>query len=413
MNKTSGSWIFEATLRVALAGFVSIAGAAAAQEAAPAGDRGPVARSGWYVAPLLTYMKPDSGRCGMDAGPGISAVLGHRGDFASLELWGQFLTLSHGECNYTLPDDADMDSNREPVTEPAGDTEFNGGGLALVLGPFFEDRILQRFFGIVGFGVIRRTDHPQYQQDDSTIFGDAGLGYLQPFSLFGLETAARLEARYRYDVQQPPHPDEQDPAPQHFYNDIIVNLGLQFALSPKPEEPAPTPEPVAVVEAQETDADVDGVPDSRDKCPDTPIGKQVDATGCEPAAPTIETAKAGDTIILHGVNFETARATLTTNAKTILDQVAEKLVARPELKIEIGGHTDWRGSDLYNQTLSEQRAQSVMAYLTEHGVGAERLTAVGYGEAQPVDTNETSEGLERNRRVELKVLEATAAAPAP
>lgn len=380
-----------------------------AADSTPA-ESGPF-RPGWYVAPMATYMQPDSGRCQVDAGPGAVAALGHRGDFGSLELWGQYLALSHGECSYTVPDGADVDSERDPVVEPAGDVALNGVGLSLLLGPFLEGEVLTRFFGVLGFGMIRREDHPQYAQGDSTLFGDAGLGYLHPLRMFGTEAGLRAEVRYRYDVQQPPHPDDQDPAPPHSYSDVILNLGLQFALSARPEPVPAATEPVAVVAV--ADADGDGVADERDQCPDTAAAVAVDDAGCvaepppsaAPAAPTLETARAGDTIVLHGVNFETARATLTTNAKTLLDGVAAKLNERPALKVEIGGHTDNRGSDAYNQQLSEQRARAVMDYLAAHGVSAERLTAAGYGEALPAAANDTDEGRERNRRVEMKVLE--------
>lgn len=392
-----------------LAALLAASTGAAAADGAPAGTG--AFRPGWYVAPLATYLQPDSGRCAVDAGPGVVAALGHRGDFGAVELWGQYLSLPHGECSYTVPDGADLDSNRDAVTEPAGDVKLNGGGLSLLLGPFFEDSVLARFFGIVGFGVIRREDHPQYTQDDTTIFGDLGLGFLQPFSLLGASASLRAEARYRYDVQQPPHPDDQEPAAPHEYSDLVFNLGLQFALSPAPEPAAPAPEPVAVVAV--ADADGDGIADEQDQCPGTAVGTAVNDTGCvaeatppaPPAEPTLETAQAGDTIVLHGVNFETARATLTTNAKTLLDGVAAQLDQRAQLKLEVGGHTDDRGSDSYNQDLSQRRAQAVVDYLVGQGVAPERLTAVGYGEAQPADTNDTDEGRERNRRVELKVLE--------
>jgi outer membrane protein OmpA-like peptidoglycan-associated protein len=392
-----------------------------AQEAAQAGSPFP---PGWYVAPMATYMKPDSARCNVDSGFGAAAVFGHRGEFGSLELWGQFLSLPHGECSYTVPDsgnppdnpDGDIDADRDAMTEPAGTVKLNGAGIALLVGPFSENRMLSRFFGLIGFGAIRREDHPQYTQGDTTIVGDVGLGYLHPLQLFGAPAGLRFETRYRYDVQQPPHPsaEEQDPPPAHSYQDLIFNLGLQFGLSAPPAQVAEAAAPVTVVPV--ADADGDGIADDQDTCPGTGVGTMVDATGCAPppaaappapaAEPTLETAQAGDTIVLHGVNFETARATLTTNARTILDQVAEKLVARSGLKVEIGGHTDSRGGDAYNQQLSEQRAQSVMSYLTEKGVAAESLTAVGYGEAQPTDSNDTDEGRERNRRVELKVLES-------
>src|SRR3546814_2308696 len=71
-------------------------------------------------------------------------------------------------------------------------------------------------------------------------------------------------------------------------------------------------------------------------------------------------------------------------------------------------HTDSKGSDDYNQKLSESRAQSVMQYLGEHGVAADRMTAVGRGETQPIADNDSDEGRELNRRVELRITGATA-----
>ncbi|WP_306582503.1 OmpA family protein, partial [Dokdonella sp.] len=76
----------------------------------------------------------------------------------------------------------------------------------------------------------------------------------------------------------------------------------------------------------------------------------------------------------------------------------------PQIKVELDGHTDSIGTEEYNQGLSERRAQIVADYLTSHGIGADRITAVkGFGETQPIDTNATKEGRARNRRTELKV----------
>ena len=74
------------------------------------------------------------------------------------------------------------------------------------------------------------------------------------------------------------------------------------------------------------------------------------------------------------------------------------------MKIEIGGHTDSKGSAEYNKKLSNDRAQSVVNYLIENGISASRLTYIGYGKDQPVATNETEEGRQENRRVEFKVI---------
>ena len=77
------------------------------------------------------------------------------------------------------------------------------------------------------------------------------------------------------------------------------------------------------------------------------------------------------------------------------------MAANPALKIEVQGHTDNLGGDDYNQKLSEARANSVMIWLTQHGVVAGRVTAKGYGKARPVADNNSDEGRMKNRRVEI------------
>ena len=74
------------------------------------------------------------------------------------------------------------------------------------------------------------------------------------------------------------------------------------------------------------------------------------------------------------------------------------------VEIEISGHTDSKGSDTYNETLSQGRSQSVVDYLASQGIDGARLTARGYGEAKPIDSNDTEEGRANNRRVEFTVL---------
>jgi OOP family OmpA-OmpF porin len=134
--------------------------------------------------------------------------------------------------------------------------------------------------------------------------------------------------------------------------------------------------------------------DETDPCKTPAPGERISLDGCG----------TGDIIVLRGVNFEFDKSRLTPNAKLILDEVAEALVANPQINVEISGHTDSMGSDEYNQRLSESRAASVVAYLVEKGVAAERMTSAGYGESQPVADNSTDEGREANRRVELKVM---------
>ncbi|MCH9784524.1 MAG: OmpA family protein, partial [Gammaproteobacteria bacterium] len=106
--------------------------------------------------------------------------------------------------------------------------------------------------------------------------------------------------------------------------------------------------------------------------------------------------------VLHGVNFEFDSARLTPNAKTVLRGVAERLLAHSDNEVEIAGHTDSKGSDEYNQALSERRAESVRDFLIDLGVDPGRLQARGYGDTRPVDSNATDEGRERNRRIEMR-----------
>lgn len=131
---------------------------------------------------------------------------------------------------------------------------------------------------------------------------------------------------------------------------------------------------------------------------------------------SLEGCKQNDVLILRGVNFEFNKDRLTLNAKTILDQVADALKARPDIKVEIAGHTDGIGTVAYNLRLSDRRAKSVKRYLVEKGIAGDRMSTVGYGKSRPIADNATDEGRALNRRVELKVTEANAAAapsPAP
>ena len=105
------------------------------------------------------------------------------------------------------------------------------------------------------------------------------------------------------------------------------------------------------------------------------------------------------------MTFELNSARLTTASHSVLDPIATDLKKYPRLKIELQGHTDSSGSDKYNLKLSQQRADSVRAYLVEQGVPGDRLVARGYGEAQPIEDNKTEAGRALNRRVVMSVLD--------
>ena len=151
--------------------------------------------------------------------------------------------------------------------------------------------------------------------------------------------------------------------------------------------------------AGQRDGDGDGVNDSADRCPSTPSGVEVDAEGCQVLfQPTKKT------LILEGVTFETGKSTLTPESETILNGVAESLVANDSIRVQVTGHTDNTGSLALNRRLSRARADAVRTYLISHGVAESRLTARGFGPDQPIASNKTAEGRAQNRRVELTKL---------
>ncbi len=176
--------------------------------------------------------------------------------------------------------------------------------------------------------------------------------------------------------------------------------GLADGQDACPTTPASTadgcPPPAPVVQA---DTDNDGVGDAQDACPGTLEGLKVDAKGC--AVQTVDGEK--QSVVLKGVTFLPGSATLTAQAKTVLDPVADTLLGQKDLKVEIAGHTDAQGADAANQKLSQRRADAVRQYLIALEVEGSRLTAVGYGESQPIADNNTPAGRAENRRVEFKI----------
>lgn len=142
------------------------------------------------------------------------------------------------------------------------------------------------------------------------------------------------------------------------------------------------------------DSDGDGVPDYKDSCPGTPAGAKVDAKGCEIIADV--------TIRTTTDHFDFDSANLKPAMKTELDGVAAKISAsKGDETLEVIGHTDSTGPEAYNQGLSERRAQAAADYLAGKGVNASNITVKGMGESAPVADNATSEGRAMNRRVEI------------
>jgi outer membrane protein OmpA-like peptidoglycan-associated protein len=158
------------------------------------------------------------------------------------------------------------------------------------------------------------------------------------------------------------------------------------------------------------DEDGDGVPDSRDKCPGTPKGVQVDANGCPPPSPPVAVVEEvvvvkEETIVIRDVHFEFDSAKLTTADKIKLDTIVTRLKKEaPSARLRVTGHTDSVGSDTYNKKLSDRRAHSVVEYLISNGIARSSFVSVlGAGESQPVADNKTADGRAMNRRVEIQI----------
>ena len=147
-------------------------------------------------------------------------------------------------------------------------------------------------------------------------------------------------------------------------------------------------------EGCELDGDADGIVDAADQCPGTLAGEPVDDKGC-----TLP-----KTLKLEGVNFDNDEDVLHPDSLAILEGVAATLKRYPGFKVEVAGHTDSHGSSAHNLDLSNRRAKAVMDYFIAHGIAADRMSAKGYGETQPIGNNYLEEGRVKNRRVELRTL---------
>lgn len=161
--------------------------------------------------------------------------------------------------------------------------------------------------------------------------------------------------------------------------------------------------------AQDGDEDGDGVFDRRDRCPDTPANTPVSHTGCPlPQYPVTQKAPVPEatpeviTLSDQGnVLFAFDSAELTAAAKQQLQGLLDKLNNPSVTRIKVIGHTDSKGTDAYNQALSERRASSVAEYLIGQGLSPQKVTSQGKGESEPVADNETDAGRAQNRRVDL------------
>ena len=217
------------------------------------------------------------------------------------------------------------------------------------------------------------------------------------------DTALRLDLRHVLDF----HSDRawDHGGGDEVDNNFIVTAGLYWQFG----GPAPPPPPPL-------DSDGDGIPDLRDKCPDTPLGVLVDAVGCPPAPkkepvpvppPVVQPPPpvVAKEIITFNLLFDFDKHNIKDEMIPALEQAKVVLNEDPETSFMVLGHTCNMGTDSYNQNLSELRAASVKSWLISNGIAAERLESIGYGETQPKYDNSSLESRKLNRRVEIQTHE--------
>jgi len=330
----------------------------------------------WYAAGLAVYIDPASDRDLDNDLAGAQLSIG--------KAWSENLNFE-AEVDY-LEIDGD-----------GGDgADFTG----LALNAMYLWNRDARFTPYLLGGIGAVNIDPNRDSSDTKFQAQAGPGFL--LDLWNDRWALRAEALGRYADSE---------------TDLLVNFGLQYAFGGDKQSPV-------AAAAAPLDSDGDGVPDDIDQCPNTPPGMAVDEVGCPldsdgdgvtddkdlcpetPLGTAVDSTGCAIQYTLSGVAFGLDSAELSDDGKKSLDTVADRMNSQPDISITIEGHTDSLGAAEYNKALSKRRANSVKSYLEGQGIAAERLTAVGKGEEDPLASNDTEEGRAANRRVVLSVDES-------
>lgn len=339
--------------------------------------------SGFYIAPSIGAIFPDSDRQLEDD---FSATLGLGYQFSNP--WSLELSYLTSEL------DNEGSSNTTDYTQYRLDAlyDFTTSGK---LTPY----------GVLGFG-DGKVDHSWYENNDT--FANVGVGIK-----YALNNALSL----RSDVRAFKFTEADA-------TDIGLNFGISYLFGAKSTTKSTTP-----TVRKETDSDKDGVTDSKDQCPGTPTGTQVNQYGCtvnndldNDGVPNNQDAcpdtKAGakvtdngcyatlekDVSISLNITFENNSDAVRAGSNNQISAVAEFMKTYPNTNVVINGYTDSMGAESYNKALSQRRANKVAEILTsQYGIEADRIEAIGYGEANPIASNDTAEGRAKNRRVDAVV----------
>jgi len=354
----------------------------------------------WYITPNVSFVKPDTDK---NVSSGLALGLA----------WGKFVT-----DKISL----DLELSTASFDKVGGIGEISERTVALMgRYHFAEASGFLPYLGL-GVGALRHnglaTD-TQIHQGLSSKGTDAVLNMAVGMSK-ELTDNLRLRTELRYQMEN----SDDLVSGENAFGNYMFNTGLSMAFGKASQQSTVTK---LVEQAPTLDSDNDGVSDANDRCPNSAAGAKVDSTGCAIAVDGDDDrdgvansrdvcphSQAGAVvgndgcevkvvIELQGVHFDTDKSTLKPESIAILNAAVKTLGEHGTIMVEVAGHTDSRASDAYNQALSQRRAKVVLDYLTAHGINADRMTWKGYGESQPIATNETADGRARNRRTELIV----------
>ncbi len=323
----------------------------------------------WFVAPFIGYAWLDSNRL-LDDGAYWGASLGkHLSEDWSAQITG-----------YT----GDYDNNGQKDsswTWPASfDATISGVSLDLMRVFSRDNKISPYVLGGLGY----QNDNYVGLKGDADVTAALGLGLM--WDLYRSDDGSRT-VQVRPEIRQ-----RWDFATGDTYGDTLVQVGLGLGWGPPRPAPVvaepPPPPPPPAPPAKCGDEDGDGVCDADDKCPGTPAGTTVDKVGC----PCSQELK---------VLFDFDKSELRPESITELERVVKFMNDVPFATAKIDGHTDSVGTEAYNLALSDRRAKAVFDYLSSRGVDPSRLKSQGFGEANPIASNDTAEGRQQNRRVML------------
>ncbi len=360
--------VTRASLVAGMMALAAVALPAQAQEAGVEDEMRP------YLSELYSYTFENDDRVGVEEGQGGQLSFG----MAINKHWGWEIGGFYSE----FPHD----------NSPGANAQREYG--AKLDGLYFYSRnpAFAPYFSI-GAGAVK-TELRGTDLDSTDPLADAGVGFFKYFTLWGQDLAFRADLRYRYVFFDKNALGGSD---VDGLGEGVLKIGLAIPFGSRKVAEAPAASAACI------DSDGDGVCDPADLCPGTPPGTAVDAKGCPKAAAEGAARKFED------VYFEFDKSDLRDSEKSKLDSAATTIDGMsktyPNLKVDVSGHTDWIGTDGYNQGLSERRANQVKSYLTRKGVDAGRINTFAFGESKPKASNETAEGRAQNRRAEIQTHE--------